>query len=98
MPKAWKTPTEVDTAQLPAGRRADPDRLAFAEDVMRRLEQTPPNRALRYVFADAKVAQLYRSFLTTRAAKLTGKKGSVYTTSVAEKDEIAVYIRRGSNW
>lgn len=96
MAKTWNTPTVVPIDTLPTARRTNPDHLAFYEDVTRRLEQTPAKEAVRYGFADYKIAQKHVDFVRNRASKYLGKNKVKLTLSAA--GGVWVYAYRGPEW
>lgn len=97
MSKAWKQPTVVEGHQVPGNRSTDPDRIAFLEDVLKRLEATPAAEALRYPFCDERQRNLYASYAVGQINKARGK-GSVTTRKAVEVGVAIFYIRRGPNW
>lgn len=96
MPKEWNSPTEVALDTLPATSRTNPEHLAFYEDILRRPEQTPAKKAIRYTFGDYKTADKYASFVRNRANKLLGHNKVKIT--VSKVGGVAVFAYRGPEW
>lgn len=96
MGKAWKPPTEVESYLIPGG-HADPDRVAFLADVLRRLEATTNGYALRYPFVDERALDLYRAY-TLNTIKRQRGPDTIATTKRIEEGVPILYVRRGPRW
>lgn len=94
----WSAPVEVSLTELPTSKRTSPERLAFYEDALRRLERTPAGKALRYEFGDYKTANGYRDFMTSQCKKHLGR--DKVRVSVAKNDDgtARLYVCRGPAW
>jgi len=64
----YSQPVEVDAEEMGSfGNQAFAERRLFYEDVIRRLEQTTSDKALRYEFKDKKTAEHWRASVVNRA-------------------------------
>lgn len=98
MPKIWNNPTEVSLTELPISKRTSPERLAFYEDALRRLERTPAGKALRYEFADYAKANGYRDFMTSQCKKHLGKDKVKVSVGKNDDGTARLYVYRGPAW
>jgi hypothetical protein len=94
----YSQPVEVDAEEMGSfGNQAFAERRLFYEDVIRRLEQTTSDKALRYEFKDKKTAENWRASVVNRANKTIGKK-TVRTRLIDGGERAHVYFSRGPKW
>ena len=77
----------------------DPVKSGFADEVILRLEQTGADKAVRFLFADKKIANSYRNYVKQRVNKKLGKDVVRSHVTPSEKGtQHWIVFFRGSQW
>ena len=93
------SPVEVPVREMRSGSIVDKIKHDFWREVALRLEQTKPQFAVRYEFADADDAAAYQRYVMQMMRKGHGKGFVQSSKRRAEQDGVwYVYFARGPNW
>ena len=100
MGKVYLKVEEIDKNAVPwqTPGRPNPEKQAFKQEVLLRLEQTNGDKVIRFLFADRKQAEAYRNYVTQRVGKTIKPQFVGSQLMAADGGKWWVVFYRGLQW